>query len=77
MVLLFFFAFALAPVVDLLHALTNISTLALMAAASATLFWFVYRVFFRRWWRARHIANLRLRRMLEERESDQPGPRSP
>ena len=62
-------AYAPQPIVDVVRALANFWILGLMAAAGGTLLWFFYRVFLRRWWRARRIANIRLRRMLEERES--------
>lgn len=40
----------------------------LLLGTVAVLLGFVYRVYFRRVWRARRIANLRLKRILEERE---------
>lgn len=63
-------AYAPQPMVEVLRALANFWILGLMAAAGGTLLWFFYRVFLRRWWRARRIANIRLRRMLEEGESE-------
>ena len=39
-----------------------------MVAIAVTLLWFVYWVFLRRLWRAKHIANIRLRRMMESQE---------
>jgi hypothetical protein len=32
--------------------------------------YFVYRIYLRRVWRARHIANLRLKRLLAEKEDE-------
>jgi len=63
-------AYAPQPIMDVVRALANFWILGLMAAAGGTLLWFFYRVFLRRWWRARRIANIRLRRMLEEGESE-------
>ena len=63
-------AYAPQPIGDVVRALANFWILGLMAAAGGTLLWFFYRVFLRRWWRARRIANIRLRRMLEEGESE-------
>jgi len=37
---------------------------------AGTLLWFIYWVYLRKLLRVRRIANLRLRRMLEERESN-------
>jgi len=48
--------------------LANVWGLAWMLAIAGTLAWFVYWVFLRRLWRAKHIANIRLRRMLESRD---------
>jgi hypothetical protein len=61
---------ALAPfrVVDLLRWLANVWSLGLIVAVVATLAWFVYSIFLRRLLRVRKIANIRLRRMLEENE---------
>ena len=57
------------PVADLVRAFANLWSLALVVAAGATLFWFAYSVCLRRLLRVRRIANIRLRRMLRERES--------
>jgi hypothetical protein len=62
-------AYAPQPIVDVVRALANFWILGLMAAAGGTLLWFFYRVCLRRWWRVRRIANIRLRRMLEEGQS--------
>jgi|GEM_PF-3494902 hypothetical protein len=48
--------------------LANVWSLGWVALILGTLTWFVCWVFVRRLWRARHIANIRLRRMLESRE---------
>jgi hypothetical protein len=69
------FAFASQPIVDVVRALANFWVLGLVAAAGGTLIWFFYRVFLRRWWRVRRIANIRLRRMLEEAESERLEPK--
>ncbi|HMK30826.1 MAG TPA: hypothetical protein VK473_14160 [Terriglobales bacterium] len=53
---------------EIVRWLANVWSLGWMVAIAATLAWFVYWVFLRRWWRAKHIANIRLRRMLEERD---------
>jgi hypothetical protein len=60
----------LAPfrVVDLVRWLANVWSLALIVAVAATLAWFVYSIFLRRLLRVRRIANIRLRRILEESE---------
>jgi len=46
----------------------NWFSFALIVGSAGTLLWFVYRICFRRLWRVRRIANIRLKRMLEERE---------
>ena len=68
--MLFFSAFYLAfpSFGDLLAGIANCWSLALILATVGTLLWFVYSLWFRRLWRARRIANIRLKRMLEERE---------
>jgi membrane protein implicated in regulation of membrane protease activity len=53
---------------DLLAGIANWWSLALILATAGTLLWFVYSLWFRRLWRARRIANIRLKRMLEERD---------
>jgi hypothetical protein len=53
---------------DLLAGIANWWSLALIMGSAGTLLWFVYSLWFRRIWRARRIANIRLKRMLEERE---------
>jgi hypothetical protein len=53
---------------DLLRGLANWWSLALILGSVGTLVWFVYSLCLRRWLRMRRIANIRLRRMLEERE---------
>jgi hypothetical protein len=60
------------PFVELVRWLANVWSLGLVLAAVSTLGWFVYAVFLRRYWRVRRIANIRLKRMLEEsRRSEQ------
>jgi high-affinity Fe2+/Pb2+ permease len=56
---------------ELLRWLANVWSVGWMVAIAATLVWFVYWVFLRRLWRAKHIANIRLRRMLESREDSE------
>jgi hypothetical protein len=53
-------------VVDLVRWLANVWSLGLIVAAAATLAWFVYSIFLKRLLRVRRIANIRLRRMLDE-----------
>jgi len=53
---------------DILAGIANWWSLALIVGTVGTLLWFVYSLWFRRLWRARRIANLRLKRMLEERD---------
>ena len=53
-------------VLNLFHSLLTIFSVALLFVAVGTLFWFVYRVLLRRFLRARRIANLRLKRMMDE-----------
>jgi hypothetical protein len=60
---------AFDPMTDLLRGFTNLWSFGLLLAAGLTLLWFVYSVCLRRLLRVRRIANLRLRRMLSERES--------
>jgi hypothetical protein len=57
------------PVADLLRGFANLWSLGLVVAAGATLVWFAYSVCLRRLLRVRRIGNIRLRRMLRERES--------
>jgi hypothetical protein len=66
-----FFASAAFPVLDLLRGIANIWSLGLIAAVVVTLAWFVYSIFLKRWLRVRRIANIRLRRILEENERSQ------
>jgi len=55
--------------VDLIRGFANLWMLGLVVAAGATLVWFAYSVCLRRLLRVRRIANIRLRRMLRERDS--------
>jgi hypothetical protein len=64
------FRFAPPPIVDIIRSIANFWTVGLILATVGTLLWFVYWIYFRKLLRVRRIANLRLRRMLEERESD-------
>jgi hypothetical protein len=69
-VLVLIFRFAPPPIADIVRSIANFSTVGLIPATVGTLLWFVYWVYLRKLLRVRRIANLRLRRMLEERESD-------
>ena len=61
---------AWAPIrlVDLVRWLANVWSLGLILAVVVTLAWFVYSIFLRRLLRVRRIANIRLKRLLEENE---------
>lgn len=54
------------PLAAILHNLLGLWNFALLILVAATLSYFFYRFFLRRILRARRIANIRLRRMLEE-----------
>ena len=60
---------ALDPLTDLVRWFANLWSLGLVLAAGVTLVWFAYTVCLRRLLRVRRIANIRLQRMLRERES--------
>ncbi len=57
------------PLTELVRGLANLWSLGLVLLAGATLVWFAYTVCLRRLLRVRRIANIRLQRMLRERES--------
>lgn len=61
-------SFVSAPLhlLDLLRGIANLWSLGLIVAVVVTLAWFVYSIFLKRWLRVRRIANIRLRRILEE-----------
>ena len=62
--------FAFVPsVVDTLSGLAELWNLVMLVVVLATLAWFVYWVFLRKFLRARRIANIRLKRVLSERSS--------
>jgi hypothetical protein len=63
-----FFASVPLDLLDLLHGIANLWGLGLIVAVVITLAWFVYSIFLKRLLRVRRIANIRLRRMLEENE---------
>jgi hypothetical protein len=67
-ILIFILAFGPEPVRDFLRGVANWWSLALVLGAAGTLLWFVYSICLRRLWRIRRIANIRLKRILEERE---------
>ena len=58
------------PLIEIVRWFANVWSLGLVLAAAATLLWFVYSVFFRKLWRARRIANIRLKRMLRENRDE-------
>lgn len=55
---------------NVLHNLLTIFSVALVFVTAGTLVWFVYSFFLRRLIRARRIANLRLKRLMQEREEN-------
>ena len=59
---------AIDPIRDFLRGVANWWSLALVLGSVGVLVWFVYSVCLRRLLRVRRIANIRLKRMLEERE---------
>jgi hypothetical protein len=63
-----FLASVTLPFLDLLRGLANLWSLGLIVAVVVTLAWFVYSIFLKRWLRVRRIANIRLRRILEENQ---------
>ena len=63
-----FFASVPLDLLDLLHGIADLWGLGLIVAVVITLAWFVYSIFLKRLLRVRRIANIRLRRMLEENE---------
>jgi len=63
-----FFASAPFSLLDLLRGIANLWSLGLIVAVVVTLAWFVYSIFLKRLLRVRRIANIRLRRILEENE---------
>jgi hypothetical protein len=67
-ILLSAFVYALDPVRDFLRGVANWWSLALVLGSVGVLLWFVYSFCLRRLLRVRRIANIRLKRMLEERE---------
>ena len=57
---------------DLLRGIANLWSLSLIVAVGITLAWFVYSIFLKRSLRVRRIANIRLRRMLDENNRSEP-----
>ena len=62
---------------EFLRWLANVWSLGVLVVIAGTLLWFVYWVFLRRLWRAKHIANIRLRRMVESRDDSESESRVP
>ena len=60
----------IAVVLSLIHSLLTIFAVVLVFVAAATLLWFFYSFFLRRFIRARRIANLRLKRIMQESEDE-------
>ena len=56
--------------VPILRDLVAASNLLILFGSAIVLVYFVYRIYLRRIWRARHIANLRLKRLLAEKEGE-------
>jgi len=56
--------------VPILRDLVAASNVLILLGSAIALAYFVYRIFLRRVWRARHIANLRLKRLLAEKEAE-------
>jgi hypothetical protein len=54
----------------LLKSLVAVADGLLLVGSAGALVWFIYRIYLRRVWRARRIANIRLKRMLEEKNKD-------
>lgn len=54
----------------ILRDLVAASNLLILFGSAIVLIYFVYRIYLRRIWRARHIANLRLKRLLAEKEGE-------
>ena len=61
-------AFGPPAAIELLRGIANWWSVGLIAASAGTLVWFFYWVYLRRWLRVRRIANLRSKRMLQERD---------
>ena len=68
MVLISAFVDGLDPIRDFLGGVANWWSLALVLGSVGVLLWFVYSFCLRRLLRVRRIANIRLKRMLQERE---------
>lgn len=62
--------YAPPTLVDVIHNLLALASVALLLIAIGTLIWFFYWFFLRRLLRARRIANARFRRMMREREEE-------
>ncbi len=61
-------AFSPPTLLDLIHTLLGLGSVALLLVSVGTLLWFFYWLFLRRVLRARRIANARMQRLMRERE---------
>ena len=56
-----------------LRTVVALADVLLLFGSALVLLWFIYRIYLRRIWRARRIANLRMKRLLEERNGEGDG----
>ena len=54
----------------LLRTVVALADVLLLFGSAGVLLWFIYRIYLRRVLRARRIANLRMKRLLEERDDE-------
>ena len=54
----------------LLRTVVALADVVLLFGSAVVLLWFIYRIYLRRVLRARRIANLRMKRLLEERDGE-------
>jgi hypothetical protein len=72
--LVLIFGFAPQSIVDIVRSFANFWTVGMIVAAAGTLLWFFYWVYLRRLLRVRRIANIRLKRILDESEANSSDP---